>query len=90
MSVNTEDDHCRSCNAVIVWAQTEMGKWMPVDALPNDAGNIMLVARPNSRTPLAVYLTKDQIAAFDGSLQRHRLHHSHFVTCPHRDKWRKP
>jgi hypothetical protein len=82
-------DHCRSCKAEIVWAITERGKRMPVDKEPSTKGNIMLVWRTNDEPPLAVYLTTEQIAAFDGSLQRHRLHLSHFVTCKEAAQWRK-
>lgn len=82
-------DQCRSCKAEIVWAITERGKRMPVDKLPSKKGNLMLVWRTGEVTPLAVYLTTEQIAAFDGSLQRHRMHLSHFVTCKEADKWRK-
>lgn len=82
-------DHCRSCEAEIVWTITENGRRMPVDAKPSKKGNILLVVRPTSDIPLAVYLAGAQIAAFDGSLQRHRLHTSHFVTCKDARKWRK-
>lgn len=79
---------CRSCNAPVRWAITERGRRMPLDVEPSDEGNILLQDR-EGREPLAVVLTKGQIAAFDGSLQRHRLHRSHFATCPHGKHWRK-
>lgn len=82
-------DHCRSCNAEIVWAITEKGKHMPVDKDPSRKGNIMLVWRTNDEKPLAIYLNEAQIDAFKGSLQAHRMHLSHFSTCKDADKWRK-
>jgi hypothetical protein len=82
-------DNCRSCKAQIIWTMTERGRRMPVDAEPSKKGNIMLHPRPDDQAPLAIYLTTEQIAAFDGSLQRHRLFTSHFVTCPEAKKWRK-
>lgn len=83
-----KDFICRSCNARIQWAITERGRRMPVDVQPNDAGNILLQPRVDN-IPLAIYLTAEQVAAFDGTLQRHRLYQSHFATCPDAKKWRK-
>jgi hypothetical protein len=80
--------HCRSCGAKILWATTEKGRRMPVDFSPNEKGNIFLQHRPE-REPLAVYATAEQIAAFEGTLQQHRLFTSHFATCPEAKKWRK-
>lgn len=73
---------CRSCPAVIVWAVTERGKAMPVDAVPCAAGNVALVAR-EGRAPLAKVLG---VAARFG---RTDLHTSHFVTCPNASQHRR-
>ncbi len=35
---------CGSCGARIVWAVTEKGNRMPVDADPNPAGNVIILA----------------------------------------------
>jgi len=80
--------HCRSCGAKILWAVTEKGKRMPLDAEPSEAGNIFLQHRPN-QNPLAVYTTEEQRKATKGTLMEHRLFTSHFATCPQAKKWRK-
>jgi hypothetical protein len=73
---------CRSCSAPIVWALTERGKRMPVDAEPSADGNIVLIAPDDPRDePVA------RIAGLaDRTEERHR---SHFVTCPQASSWRR-
>jgi hypothetical protein len=72
---------CRSCGAPIRWAQTELGRRMPLDAEPYDgpepAGLFVLRAGVAVAVPPAV---------FDDE-PRYR---SHFATCPDRDDWRRP
>lgn len=50
--------HCRGarCQASIIWATTEGGKSMPVDAEPDDdKGNVELVPNPNlAMAPTAI------------------------------------
>ncbi|MDQ5870771.1 MAG: hypothetical protein M3547_01010 [Acidobacteriota bacterium] len=80
---------CRSCGAVVIWAETEKGKRMPVDAKPSPTGNFKLredgpFTRPDGTetdpgVPLAVW---------DPTLREER-YDSHFKTCPDRDRWRK-
>jgi hypothetical protein len=84
-------EHCRSCGAAVIWAHTERGKRMPIDAEPVGhvgGGNIQLMHR-EGLPPLAVYLGQDTIAHLEG-FQMERLHTSHFATCPHAKKWRRP
>jgi hypothetical protein len=69
--------NCRSCGAAIIWAVTETGKRMPVDAIPSDAGNILLA------DGIAVIAKNDDTAADN------ELHTSHFATCPHAAQHRK-
>ena len=77
------NDLCRSCRAKIVWAETLKGKRIPLDAKPSEQGNIMLHERGTHRPPLALIVSKEQR---EGT--QLRLFTSHFVTCPHADKWR--
>lgn len=42
--------HCRSCNAPVLWFQTEAGKWMIVDAEPNPEGTIIVDAKGVAHT----------------------------------------
>lgn len=74
-------DHCRSCNADIIWAVTTRGKLMPVDAKPADGGNVELVDRPGV-APLAIVHSQPPLDA--GPL--HMPHHS---TCPDAEDWRR-
>ena len=69
-------DRCRSCKASIVWAITEKGHRIPLDAEPTVAGNLVIVdgvARPpriDDDVPFLQWV-------------------SHFATCPHADQHRK-
>lgn len=72
-------DHCKSCDARIIWAVTERGKSMPVDADPVadevGGGNVQLVPQADGRAPLAKVLS---VAAQFGKTN---LRLSHFATC---------
>lgn len=72
---------CKSCRAPIVWATTERGRAIPVDAEPHADGNLVLV--PVDR---GVYLARAYQPLFDGKAKRHR---SHFATCPNAPEHRK-
>lgn len=69
---------CRTCNASILWARTERGKRIPLDAEPyegdDDRGLFVLREPDDPEGPLA-------IAAWglDGLEPHYR---SHFATCP--------
>lgn len=76
-------ENCRSCAALIIWAETERGRSMPVDAQPSADGSIRLHAREQYRSPLAVVLP---VAKRFGLTN---LHTSHFATCPHAARWRQ-
>jgi len=89
-------DVCRSCKAPILWALTETGKRMPVDAEPVEGGNILLSHRQAATAPVAVVQGRDDIEQLrkqheqspqDGPL---RLFTSHFATCPYAGQHRRP
>lgn len=70
---------CRSCGAPVIWAKTEKGKSMPVDANavdPPDTGNILLTLEDG-------VLTAKYVLSASG------LRLSHFATCPQAPSWRK-
>lgn len=81
--------NCRSCDAPVIWTETEKGKRMPVDAEPSRSGSFELrtdgpFARPNGTrleegVPLAVWNP-------DANEERYV---SHFSTCPDAKGWRK-
>lgn len=75
---------CRSCKADVLWAVTQAGERMPVNAKPSTAGNVMLTIMPgHANRPdrlVAGVLNRQQAAgARDRGVQ---LHTSHFVDCP--------
>jgi len=71
-----------SCGAPVVWAYTERGKTMPVDAQPSPIGSLELVDR-GERTPLARFVPVEARLSTDA------LHTSHFVTCAKADSFRR-
>ncbi len=77
---------CRSCGAEIIWARTERGSKMPLDAEPSDnetlASGLFVLRDKNSHIgPLA-------IAAW--GLEGTEPHYvTHFATCPHADQHRR-
>jgi hypothetical protein len=61
---------CRSCEALIIWAETTTGKRMPLDERPSAKGNLVFVGGVAR-------------AATDDDRRLHRpLYTSHFATCP--------
>lgn len=75
-------DRCRSCQAPVIWAVTERGKDMPVNAEPSVDGTIQLVEQAG-RPPLArVLKVADRFGKTD-------LRRSHFADCPNAPKWRR-
>lgn len=76
-------DNCRSCDADIIWASTEKGSDMPLDAAP-DADGTFTLRDVGADKPLAVHLRNP--ARRFGKTQ---LRKSHFATCPDADRWRK-
>lgn len=72
---------CRSCLAAIVWARTEDGKAMPLDAEPHEEGNIRLL---EDGTCEVVGPLEALIARGEGM----ELRRSHFATCPEAAHWR--
>jgi hypothetical protein len=73
---------CRSCGARIVWTVTERGRRMPIDPVPNPAGNIILRERAAGLEPVAVYTSAPPA-------EGEKRFTSHFATCPQAKKWRK-
>jgi hypothetical protein len=71
---------CGSCGAAIVWAITEGGGRMPVDAEPTPEGNLRLFRKREGGT-LSV------VVCAPGS--QPRLFRPHFATCPDTESWRR-
>lgn len=71
---------CRSCNAEIIWAITENGKKIPLDAEP--------VARPIGLFAIDTS-TDPPLAVSTASERREPEYRSHFATCPNADQHRR-
>ncbi|MET9303213.1 hypothetical protein ABZX66_28220 [Micromonospora aurantiaca] len=74
-------EKCRTCPATVIWAVTERGKTMPVDAEPTAGGNVQLVEQYGQLTAVVVPAKR--------AFGRKDLRTSHFVTCPQADQWRR-
>lgn len=74
---------CRSCGARVIWARTEAGKKMPVDATPVRHGNIVLAVEKHDaeNDPLAITFSEPLDDGNDRFV-------SHFATCPNAPEWR--
>lgn len=80
--------HCRSCHAPIRWAITIQGNYMPLDAEPDPAGNVLLTGRRVQGKD--GYYEEVQVDSgpglFDDGRQRFMPHHA---TCPQGAEWRR-
>jgi hypothetical protein len=86
---------CASCKAPVIWAMTENGKRMPVDAEPVESGTILLSHRLPAQPPVALVQRAAGLAKLRAEHERSpqegplRLFTSHFATCPHADQHRR-
>lgn len=92
---------CRSCDALIVWAQTTAGKLMPLDGENDDGWDRPLLVPEGNVRPTGRYVTTlrgqrvmevevvDQAALFDPDA-RPAKYRSHFATCPNASAHRRP
>ena len=100
-------ERCKTeeCHASIVWARTNTGKLMPVDAEPVEGGNVRLYARQGIVRAEVVpprAAPADLVAETGGGYgpismpdestptPSEPLRTSHFVTCSRAADWRKP
>ena len=74
-----EQGECRSCGAFIKWAVTEKGKRIPLDPIPRDIGNIVLVRAADGR----------KVARIEQPHTGRPAYVSHFATCPEAERHRK-
>ena len=77
-----ETAECRACKAPMIWAKTEKGKNMPVDADPVEDGTFGLFAEDGEVA--AVFHTKARAREdWDGDLYK-----PHWATCPEASSFR--
>lgn len=75
---------CRSCQAAIIWCQSERGKTMPVDAEPSEDGTLVIQpALLPGDPPRALYVGRRKPG------ERDARHRAHFATCPQASHWRR-
>jgi hypothetical protein len=91
---------CRSCRALVFWAETSRGKRMLVDEKRVAEGNVKVTWRELYDEPLAIVLGSaglalaqaEHKAALEQGLTDEpelMLHTSHFATCPDAERWRR-
>jgi hypothetical protein len=80
---------CSKCPAKIVWATSENGKKMPMDAEPSPDGSFVLVESPDDGTLLAVFHKKAHGYMPSGEVRAAAKHTSHHATCPYADHFRR-
>jgi hypothetical protein len=68
---------CRSCDALIQWAETLDGNFMPLDLDATPTGTLVVING------------KVRLATDDDRRLRRPLYVSHFATCPQAAKWRR-
>jgi hypothetical protein len=74
---------CRGCGAAIEWAETaKNGKPIPLDAKPDEAGNLVVVGFKNDGTRIVA--VRLQPSLLEGS--RFMPHHA---TCPNVSSFRR-
>jgi hypothetical protein len=67
------------------WAVTEAGKSIPLDTIPADDGNLVLVHPSLAAGPTVRYLRASEPAP-----EGRPRYRSHFASCPQSGEWRKP
>lgn len=68
---------CRSCEAEIIWVETEKGKRMPIDAEPGPGGRFTLSDDGKTVAFVHTHMARDD------------LYSSHFETCPDSKDWKR-
>jgi hypothetical protein len=82
---------CSSCGAAIIWAQTEAGRRMPVDAEAVPDGNLQLYTEELGGEPAEPgvqrvrFLTRNQVLVEQAA--KRPLWRTHFATCPDGREW---
>lgn len=75
-------EECRTCDAAIIWTLTAASKDMPVDAEPAEKGNLALAVDDKGNV-------RSRVVPAHLAFGRRDLRLSHFVNCPHAERWRR-
>jgi hypothetical protein len=76
-------EECRSCNKPVIFALTDKGKHMPLDAYPSPDGTLKLFRDESGEVRCTV------VKPAHLQYGRRDLRKSHFASCPEAKKWRK-
>lgn len=80
---------CRSCGAPVVWARTTDGKPMPLNAVPDPAGNVAAHRDPTAVSAYGGALVARVLKAGEEPAPWEVRGTSHFSSCPNADEHRK-
>lgn len=77
---------CRSCGAAVIWCINWYGRRQILDADPDPAGNVIMVAEGRCRT-----LTRAQLDWVHGDWcgDHEPTYIDHHATCPHAALWKR-
>lgn len=76
---------CKYCRAPLLWAVSEAThSSMPLDTVPTDDGNLIIVERDHRDRPIVRVLRKDETVA--RGVPRYKVH---MATCTKRSKTKK-
>lgn len=78
---------CGSCAATIIWALTSNFRRIPLDAAPQENGNLAVVGEQGGVPVVVVVRSDGTDTPLWGPDEARYL--SHFVSCPQADTWRK-
>ncbi len=76
--------HC-ACGSQILLAMTPTGKTMPLNAKPDEAGNIALLDRDPPQRPIAEYVGPPGKRSRD---EKRTVYMPHWNDCPHAERYR--
>lgn len=81
-------EKCRSCGAPILWAITNRGKRIPLDAEPTFRGNMVVEAKSVEQNGHMVEQLHANVVSplFDSKQNRYMPHHA---SCPDAKRWRR-
>ena len=86
LSTHHRTTKCRACRAPMVWAKTENDRSMPLDPLPVEGGNVV-VLRDVGTTLIVKVLGEPSL--LDEHASPTVRYVTHFATCPEAGKFRR-
>ena len=81
---------CKTCGSEILWVKTSAGKWLPLDPVAVEGGNICLDGNYNAEILSPPQCEELEKGAAKRGAPAPRLYKSHFATCPQAAGHRRP